>query len=109
MNGYAIRTWSAVCSIAPHSQFGEGARPHFVRGRMESRSTHPQAIELNPSCLGQAHFNRPDTAYEYESTDTGSTLTGTLCSIYNTSTEKRGYLVRQGCLIDSVQLAQTSV
>ena len=24
--GHAIRTWSAVCSAAPHSQFGEGAR-----------------------------------------------------------------------------------
>ena len=27
--GHAIRTWSAVCSAAPHSQFGEGARPHL--------------------------------------------------------------------------------
>ena len=27
--GHAIRTWSAVCSEAPHLQFGEGARPHL--------------------------------------------------------------------------------
>ena len=27
--GHAIRTWSSVCSVAPHSQFGEGARPHL--------------------------------------------------------------------------------
>ena len=27
--GHAIRTWSAVCSAAPHSQFGGGARPHL--------------------------------------------------------------------------------
>ena len=27
--GHAISTWSAVCSEAPHSQFGEGARPHL--------------------------------------------------------------------------------
>ena len=27
--GHTIRTWSAVCSEAPHSQFGEGARPHL--------------------------------------------------------------------------------
>ena len=26
---HAVRTWSAVCSEAPHSQFGEGARPHL--------------------------------------------------------------------------------
>ena len=40
----AIRMWSAVCSEAPHSQFGEEARPHLcidkwnrptpVRGRL---------------------------------------------------------------------------
>ena len=27
--GHAISTWSAVCSEKPHSQFGEGARPHL--------------------------------------------------------------------------------
>ena len=27
--GHAVSTWSAVCSEAPHSQFGEIARPHL--------------------------------------------------------------------------------
>ena len=27
MYRHAVRTWSAVCSEVPHSQFGEGARP----------------------------------------------------------------------------------
>ena len=27
--GHAVSTWSVVCSEAPHSQFGEGARPHL--------------------------------------------------------------------------------
>ena len=27
--GHAVSTWSAACSEAPHSQFGEGARPHL--------------------------------------------------------------------------------
>ena len=27
--GHVVRTWSAVCSEAPHSRFGEGARPHL--------------------------------------------------------------------------------
>ena len=27
--GHAIKTWSAVCSMAPNSQFGEGARFHL--------------------------------------------------------------------------------
>ena len=56
----AIRTWSAVSSEAPHSQFGEGVRL-FVHGQMESLNTSPQAIEINPSYSGQAHPNRPGT------------------------------------------------
>ena len=27
--GHCEMTWSAVCSLAPHSQFGNGARPHL--------------------------------------------------------------------------------
>ena len=27
--GHAIRTWSALCLAASHSQFGEGARPYL--------------------------------------------------------------------------------
>ena len=27
--GHVVSTWSAVCSKAPHSQFGERARPHL--------------------------------------------------------------------------------
>ena len=27
--GHTVSTWFAVCSEAPHSQFGEGARPHL--------------------------------------------------------------------------------
>ena len=27
--GHAVSTWFAVCSEAPHSQFGKGARPHL--------------------------------------------------------------------------------
>ena len=38
---------------------------------MELPNTSPQAIELNPSCSGQAHFNRPGTGPEYENTEPG--------------------------------------
>ena len=27
--GHDVSTWSAICSEAPHLQFGEGARPHL--------------------------------------------------------------------------------
>ena len=30
--GHTVSTWSAVSSEAPHSQFGEGARPHLCMG-----------------------------------------------------------------------------
>ena len=33
--GHAVSTWYAVCSEAPHSQFGEGARPHLCMDEWE--------------------------------------------------------------------------
>ena len=50
--GHIVSTWSAVCSEAPHSQFGQGVRPHLCMDKMESPNTSPQAVELNPSCSG---------------------------------------------------------
>ena len=73
--GHAVSTWSAVCSEAPHSQFGEGARPHLCNGQMESPNTSPQAVELNPSYSGQAHPNRPGTGFGHESTEPESIFT----------------------------------
>ena len=57
--GHAIKTWSAVCSVPPHSQFGKGARPHLSMDEW-NRST-PVGKQLNltrtvwgkliPTCL----------------------------------------------------------
>ena len=44
---HAVRTRSAVCSV------GEGARPHFVHGRMESPNTGPQALSLTQAARGK--------------------------------------------------------
>ena len=49
--GHAVSIWSAVCSEAPHSQFGERARPIYAWTN-ESLNTSPQVFELNPSCSG---------------------------------------------------------
>ena len=38
--GHAVSTWSAVCSEAPHSQFGEGARPHCLKIMGKYKSLH---------------------------------------------------------------------
>ena len=40
-----------------------------MHGRMESPNTSPQTIEVNPSCSGQAHFNRPGTGPGYKNTE----------------------------------------
>ena len=52
--GHAVSTWSAVCSEAPHSQFGEGARPHLcmdewnrptpVRRRLSLTQASPKTL-----------------------------------------------------------------
>ena len=51
---HAIRTWSAVCSVAPHSQFGEGGRPHLC---MDERN-RPIPI-LKRLSLTQAAQDKP--------------------------------------------------
>ena len=68
------KTWSAICLAALHSQFGEGARPPFVHGRMELPNTSLQAIELDRSYSGRAHSNRLDTGPGYKNTKSGCIL-----------------------------------
>ena len=101
MYGYAIRTWSAVCTEAPHSQFGEGARPHLFMDY-----TSPQAIKLNPSCSGQAHPNMPGTGPGYKVTEPGCTLrVPSVIRPVIIADAKSG----KDVLNDSAQLAQTGV
>ena len=64
-----------VGSEAPHSQFGEGARLHLCMDGIESADTSLQAIELDPSCSGQAYSSRPGTGPGYRSTNPGCILT----------------------------------
>ena len=69
--GHVIRTWSAVCSEALHSQFGKKARPHLCMSKWNSPTSickWNSPIELNPSYSGQAYCNRPCTGYEYKNT-----------------------------------------
>ena len=73
--GHAVGTWSAVCSEAPHSQCGEGARPHLCMNEWNRPTPSSQAVELNPSCSRIAHPNRPGTGPGHKSTEPGSTFT----------------------------------
>ena len=42
---------------------------------MESPNTSSQAVELYPSCSGQAHSNGPSTGPGHKNTEPGSILT----------------------------------
>ena len=71
--GHAVRSWSTICSEAPHSQFGEGTRPHLCMDEW-NRPT-PVRRHLSLSFLGQAYNNKPGTDPEYENTEPGCILT----------------------------------
>ena len=58
--GHAVSTWSAVCSEALHSQFGEGARPHLCMDEWNRptpvcrRLSLTQAVRSKPIPTGLA-------------------------------------------------------
>ena len=51
--GHAIRTWSAVCSKAPKSQFGEGARPHLCMDEWNRPTPVRRRFSLIQAVQGQ--------------------------------------------------------
>ena len=69
--GHAVSTWSAVCSEAPHSQFGEGARPHLCIDEWN----RPTPVRRRLSLTQVAHPNRPGTGLGHKSTEPGSIFT----------------------------------
>ena len=50
--GHAVSTWSAVCSEAPHSQFGEGARPHLCMDEWNRPTPVPRRWSLTQAARG---------------------------------------------------------
>ena len=51
--GHAVRTWSAVCSEAPHSQFGEGARPHLCMDEWNRPTPIRRRLSLTQAARGK--------------------------------------------------------
>ena len=111
--GHAIRTWSAVCLEAPHSQFGEGVRPHLCMDEWNRPTpvlrrlslTQPVWDKLIPTSLALALCIKTwslEVFSPYYKRNTPQ-------SIYGLSTKKRGFQVRQDCPKDSAQLAQIDV
>ena len=51
--GHAVSTWSAVCSEAPHSQFGEGARPHLCMDERNRPTPIRRRLSLTQAARGK--------------------------------------------------------
>ena len=51
--GHAIRTWSAVCSEAPQSQFGEEARPHLCMDEWNRPTPVRRRLSLTQAVRGK--------------------------------------------------------
>ena len=51
--GHAVSTWSAVCSEAPHSQFGEGPRPHLCMDEWNRPTPVRRRLSLTQATRGK--------------------------------------------------------
>ena len=106
--GHAVSTWSAVCSEAPHLQFGERARPHSCIDEWN----RPTPVRRRLS-LTQAARGKPIPTGWYRSRvqkhGTWKHFHSTPRSICDLSIQKRGCQIWQGCPKDSAQQAQTGV
>ena len=106
--GHAVSTWSAVCSEAPHSQFGEGARPHLCMDEWNRPTPVRRRLSLTQAAWGKPI---PIGLAPVSGTKTRSleAFHSTPFSICDLSIQKRGCHVWQGCPNDSAQLAQMGV
>ena len=51
--GHAVSTWSAVCSEVPHSQFGEGVRPHLYMDEWNCPTLVHRRLSLTQGTWGK--------------------------------------------------------
>ena len=51
--GHTVSTWSAICSEAPHSQFGEGARPHLCMDEWNRPTPVHRRLSLTQAAQGK--------------------------------------------------------
>ena len=51
--GHAVETWSAVCSEAPHSQFGERVRPHLCMDEWNCPTPVRRRLSLTQAARGK--------------------------------------------------------
>ena len=105
--GHAVSIWSAVCSEAPHLQFG-GARSHLCMDEWNRPTPVRRWLSLT-----QAARDSPSQQAWHRSRaqkhGAWKHFHSTPFSICDLSIQKRGCQVWQGCPKDSVHLAQTDV
>ena len=51
--GHCEMMWSAVCSLAPHSQFAGGARPHLYMDEQKRSTPERRRLSLTQAALGR--------------------------------------------------------
>ena len=51
--GHIVSTWSAVCSEAPHSQFGKGAELHLCMGKWNRPTPVRRQLSLTQAAWGK--------------------------------------------------------
>ena len=106
--GHAVSTWSAVCSAAPHSQFGEGARPHLCMDEWNRPTPVCRRLSLTQAARGKPIPTglAPVSGTKARSLEAFSQTPFSICDL---SIQRRRCQVWQGCPRDSAQLAQAGV
>ena len=107
--GHAVRTWSAVCSEAPHLQFGEGVRPHLCMDEWNRPTSVRRRLSLTQAARGKPIPTSLAPVPGTKAARAWKHFHSTPFSICYLSIQKRGCQIWQGCLKDSTQLAQTGV
>ena len=98
--GHAVRTWSAVCSEAPHLQFCEGLRPHLCMDKWNCPTPVCRQSSLTQAAWARSRAQKQGAWKHFHSTPFS------ICDLF---IQKHRCQVWQGCPKDSTQLAQTSV
>ena len=106
--GHTISTWSAVCSEAPHSQFGKGARHHLCMDKWNRPTPVCRRLSLTQAAQGkptkQAWHRSGEQKHE-----AWKHFHNTPSSICDLSIQKCGCQDWQGCPKYSAQLTQMGV
>ena len=106
--GHAVSTWSAGCSEVPHSQFGEGARPHLCMDEWNRPILVRRRLSLTQGARGKPipTSMAPVSGTKARSLEAFSQYSVSICDL---SIQRHGYQVWQGYPKDFAQLAQTNV